>query len=535
MKPRRQSGSRNGVVLIVVLVLVMMIALAGFGFLAAMSTEYEGARLNGNMLQAQQTLASAESVLTWFSALSRKEQLALGGWYHNPGLFRGRIVEPLGPVTDASSTMTTTGLVEERPLDMDAVDDRWRFSVVTLDSGQDQNTVLRFGLQNESGKLHLANILRWDLASPGHGRTALMQLPGMTDAVADCILDWIDSDSQPREFGAENDYYQTLDRPYSAANAIPQRLAELLYVKGVTRRMLFGIQNADPMATNSQQLPETAQPGSDSNLDSSQDPSLARLGWKHFLTLNSGERNRNQSGQPRIFLNTASLAELQQQLTAVLPENIVRYILLARVYGVSLTSGSGVEPAAAAFSLTMAPAFSIASPADLIDSVIQLPASAGGIVVQSPLQSSSHDFPALVTTFFDNVTTVRESTIPGRINITSASETVLRTIPGMTPELVSQIMTLRDSLETPQADSVAWLLFRNVVSLEMFRKLFPEITVGGDVFQCEIVVHRSIGGPTLRQNLILDAASSPTKRLQWADVSESRLQYSQRLLLPSLP
>ena len=54
------SDSRRGVVLIVVLVLVMMVALAGFGFLSAMSTEYEGARLNGSMRQAQQTLASAE-------------------------------------------------------------------------------------------------------------------------------------------------------------------------------------------------------------------------------------------------------------------------------------------------------------------------------------------------------------------------------------------------------------------------------------------------------------------------------------------
>ena len=33
--------------MIVVLVLVMMVALAGFGFLSAMSTEYEAARLNG--------------------------------------------------------------------------------------------------------------------------------------------------------------------------------------------------------------------------------------------------------------------------------------------------------------------------------------------------------------------------------------------------------------------------------------------------------------------------------------------------------
>lgn len=127
----------------------------------------------------------------------------------------------------------------------------------------------------------------------------------------------------------------------------------------------------------------------------------------------------------------------------------------------------------------MAPAFSIASPADLIDSVIQLPASAGGIVVQSPLQSSSHDFPALVTTFFDNVTTVRESTIPGRINITNPRLNVFIMIPGMTPELVSHTMTLRDSLETPQADSVAWLLFRNVVSLEMFQNCFRKSPSAG--------------------------------------------------------
>ena len=527
------DGPRRGVVLIVVLVLVVMVALAGFGFLAAMSTEYEGARLNGSMLQARQTMASAESTLNWFAARSKKERDALGGSYHNPGLFRGRVVQPLAAI-GAAQTATLPGIQDEQSLAMDFTDDRWRFSVVTMDIGQDQNPVLRFGVENESSKLHLANILRWDQATPGQGRIALMRLPGMTDAVADCILDWIDADNQPREFGAENDYYQTLDRPYSVANAVPQRITELLFVKGMTRRLLLGSQNSDPMAGGNQNLQQTEFSGVDGNENFASDPAAASRGWKHFLTVHSAERNSNQSGQPRIFLNSSDLKELGQKLTAVLPENQVRYILLGRVYALKVSAGAGVEPSAAPYSSSMVPAFSIASVADLIDSTIQIPAASGGMLVQSPFQSDSPDSSALMTTLFDHVTTDPESVIRGRINISTASETVLSTLPGMTPEFTSQIVTLRDSLEVLQGDSVAWLLSRHVLDVSTFRKMFPEITTGGDVFQCEIIVHRAIGGPMLRQNLIMDAASTPVRRLQWSNLTETKLKYSHKLLLPRL-
>jgi hypothetical protein len=525
--------SRRGIVLIVVLVLVVMVALAGFGFLAAMSTEYEGARLNGSMLQARQTMASAESTLNWFAALSKKERDVLGGLYHNPELFRGRVVQPLAAI-GAAQTTTLPGIQDEQSLDVDLTDDRWRFSVVSMDIGQDQNPVLRFGMQNESSKLHLANILRWDQATPGQGRIALMRLPGMTDAVADCILDWIDADNQPREFGAENDYYQTLDRPYSVANAVPQRITELLFVKGMTRRLLLGPENSDPMAADNQSLQQTELAGVDSNESFATDPAAASRGWNHFLTVHSAERNSNQTGQPRIFLNGDNLKELEQKLTTVLPENQVRFILLARVYGLTVSAGSGVAPSAATFSSSMVPAFSIASVADLIDSTIQIPAASGGMVVQSPYQSDSPDASELLTTLLDQVTTDPESVVRGRVNISTASATVLSTLPGMTPEFTSQIVTLRDSLEVPQAESVAWLLSRNVMDASMFRKLFPEITTGGDVFQCEIVVHRAIGGPVLRQNLIMDAASTPVRRLQWTNLTETKLKYSHKLLLPRL-
>ena len=94
----------------------------------------------------------------------------MGGWYHNPALFRGRLVEPLSESVLRERRALPGEFVRKQPVALRHVDDRWRFSVVTMDVGQDQNPVLRFGMQNESSKLHLANILRWEQATPGHGR-----------------------------------------------------------------------------------------------------------------------------------------------------------------------------------------------------------------------------------------------------------------------------------------------------------------------------------------------------------------------------
>jgi hypothetical protein len=529
------DDSRRGVVLIVVLVLVMMVALAGFGFLSAMSTEYEGARLNGSMRQAQQTMTSAESTLLWFAALSERERKLLGGTYHNPAMFRGHLVEPLKePGTGTASTpLSTTPLIEE-PMSTDPafVDDRWRFSVVSLDRTPEQNSVLRFGLQNESSKLNLNTLTKWEQTSPGAGRASLMQLPGMTEAIADAILDWLDADDQTREFGAENEYYQTLDRPYRAANTVPKRLSELLFVKGVTRPLLMGISPGSDATSESSQTPA---PSIDANGDlASNNSATIGAGWVQYLTVHSAERNLNRQGQPRISLNSTGLAELEQQLTAALPENMARYILLARVYGLTTSAEpvSGAEPSAAPYASTMVAAFPIASLADLINSTVQVSSATGPIVVQSPLQSTSPEFATLMASVFDSTTVTPESVVYGRIDLQSASETVLKTIPGLTQELVTQIITQRATLDPAEAGTVAWLLSRNVLDPPTFRRVFTELTLGGNVFQCDVIVHRAIGGPMLRRNLILDAASTPPRRVYWAELTDSSLPYSQELLLP---
>jgi general secretion pathway protein K len=63
---------------------------------------------------------------------------------------------------------------------------------------------------------------------------------GEIPSIANCILDWIDTDDIPRVGGAESEYYEGLKPPYSAKNGTTDDLTELLMVRGVTEDMYWG-------------------------------------------------------------------------------------------------------------------------------------------------------------------------------------------------------------------------------------------------------------------------------------------------------
>ena len=65
----------------------------------------------------------------------------------------------------------------------------------------------------------------------------LTNLFGVSD-VADCIVDWRDSDDTPGAEGAEAEYYSALDQPYKCKNANFSTVRELLLVKGLTEDIL---------------------------------------------------------------------------------------------------------------------------------------------------------------------------------------------------------------------------------------------------------------------------------------------------------
>ncbi|MEO1984559.1 MAG: hypothetical protein ABGZ24_28930 [Fuerstiella sp.] len=513
----QKQSARRGVVLIVVLVLVAMLALAGFGFLADMTTEYEAAKINGDLLQAQQTMASAETLLLAITEQQATSLMNSEALSDDPNLFQSRVVPPIDLFRESGGELLTSV----------GSSDSWRFSVLhrlpddvtAATATVDDDTMgdlfddslqqsLTFGLQNESAKLHLGRVLEWELANPGDGSRALMQIPGMTDEAADSILDWIDPDDQPRQFGAEADYYQRLAQPYRPRNALPDTMEELLFVKGVGRGNFYG---ALGVSGQSDVQDSTA--------------------WTTYLTIHSAERNINGSGLPRLAINDdahASLDDFESQLGTFLSPEVARFIRLARMYGTMESSEPGVGPLEADIATNNAAAslYQILSLADLVGSSVQLPSSLSGStkgqLVKSPLTFDSPESLQQFRLLEERTTTVFSDVVTGRININSASEPVLSALIG-DPAIASRIVQQRMTLDAAERSSTVWLLTRQITDLPMFRRIYSHITTGGDVHSAEIVVYRRIGGPFLRRKVTIDAANDPPRRVDWVDLTERGL------------
>ena len=63
---------------------------------------------------------------------------------------------------------------------------------------------------------------------------------GQMTPVVNCILDWIDQDDSPRLQGAESEYYQSLQPPYSAKNGPIDDMSELLLIRNITPELYWG-------------------------------------------------------------------------------------------------------------------------------------------------------------------------------------------------------------------------------------------------------------------------------------------------------
>lgn len=65
------------------------------------------------------------------------------------------------------------------------------------------------------------------------------------DTIVDSIMDWRDINSLHRLNGAEEDYYSSLEKPYSCKDGPFDVIEELLLVKGITRDILYGSEDED--------------------------------------------------------------------------------------------------------------------------------------------------------------------------------------------------------------------------------------------------------------------------------------------------
>jgi hypothetical protein len=279
-----------------------------------MITHREATEHAGRQAQSRLLVDTGVDSVRRFLMQDKVTQFEAGGIYDNPMMFQAQLV-----LDDPDPNL------------------RGRFTVMApLLDAEGYPGGLRYGLENESGRINI-NALLWLESQPamqGAGRSLLMALPNMTEDVADAIMDYIDEDAEPREFGAEDEYYFELDPPYLAKNAPLDTVEELLLVRGVTPQLLFG---AD---ANRNGMLDPGEAAAAAELEATAgtvalDTSMGSMdrGWSAYLTLWSMEKNANALNEPRIFINQDDMQQLYDQLSMYLDEPWARFIVAYRQYG----------------------------------------------------------------------------------------------------------------------------------------------------------------------------------------------------------
>lgn len=293
--PRSDRKRRRAMVLIIVLIAVAALSLAALAFSALMVSEREVVVTTGRRIQATALAESGIEAARLFLSEHGDVQYSDGEWYEYAETFQGIAV-----------------------LEDDSPQGRGRFAIVApLDDSSGGG--VRFGLECESAKLNLNTLLEGDDADAARER--LLALPGMTEETADSILDWLDEDDEPREFGAEAEYYETLDTPYRPANGPLRCLEELLFVRGVTAEALYGADRNRNGRIDADESDTVALAEIDST------GTLSPQGWSAYFTLYSREKITQPDGSEKIDLNQDDAEALYSELEEALGSEWATFIV----------------------------------------------------------------------------------------------------------------------------------------------------------------------------------------------------------------
>ncbi len=530
---RRTSRRRRGMILFIVLIVVALLTLAAYTYASLMVAYRSGARISGRQLQARVLVESGADAVRFYLMQDEAGRQEAGGAFDNPLYFQ------------AIPLLQSQLLV-----------DRASFSVLSPNIDEQGNLGgVRYGLENESTRLNLNSLLLVDKVQEGAARDLLMGLPQMTEDVADAILDWIDSDDEPREYGAESEYYMMIDPPYMPKNGPLATVEELLLVRGVTPQLLFGVDTnrngmVDPHESYNLMLPGatmTSGPTTSSGNTEDAEPlnggreisggSMDR-GWSGYLTLWSAEKNTTLDGSPRIDLNMDDMQQLYDSLAEQLNEDWARFIVAYRQYGAYDGDEKGEDVGAMGdLDPSKSGKTKLTQVLDLIGKKVQIPGSDGEdpITIAPVFSDSLAEMGLYLPVLMDNVTINPETVIPGRVNVNLAPLAILRGIPGVEDEVADEIISQRMAAADESTDGSAprhetWLLTSGIVTLDQMKKLMPLVTAGGDVFRAQIVGYYEDGGVSARAEIVFDATGSVPRIVSWKDISHLGRGYPLELL-----
>ena len=543
---RQKPPARRGSILVIVLVVVALLALGAYSFSQKMIIESEATNMYGRQVQ---TRAMADSGVELVSALLGDSLDPRDiGLYHDRGQFQG--IEVL-----ANDNPALNG----------------RFSVVAPIEADPEFRQIRFGLIDESARINLNAILSLELdtadfeldtiiddGSEDGGedldrplelaqREVLMGLPGMTEEIADCILDWLDDDDDIREFGAEFEYYEGIGAPYPPRNGPIVSLDELLKIKGIDSWLLYGEDaNRNGLLDPNEDDGEARPPFDDSD-------GILAVGWNSLLSTNAREINLRADGDEKLNVNQDLLTELYDALVEEFDEETARFVVAYRMYGSTDDPETGDwsesnpqgEVTRGELNLARGDRRGIRSVYELIG--ITVTANEEGTegdqtyTYESPWSGEPGSMASYLPELLDALSVSDDPYIEGRINVNQARRDVLWGVPGLSEELVEAILVAR-AVDSETGDSSAdlqeqratsgWLVIEGLVELETMRELDPFLTSRGAVFRMQVVGHYDAGGPFTRIEAVIDASGELPKVTFVRDLTELGKGYSYQLLIP---
>lgn len=493
---RASTHPRRAMVLLVVLVVIALLSLAGYSFSELMLAEYQAAQVSGRKLQAHALADSGLEMLKTFLAQETTIINEQGGLFDNPETMQGRIV-----------------VEDENPRG------RGRFTI--LAPQLDENGILngvRFGVENESTRLNLNTLLLAEQYQENGGRTLLLSLPGMTEEIADAILDWMDADDDIREYGAEIEFYTGLEPPYAPKNGPLESVEELLLVRGVTPELLFG-----PDA-NRNGMVDSYEPDGTTVGDFDNSMGTMNRGWSAYLTLYSAESNLNPDGEAKIDLNGEDMQVLFDALSARFEPSWATYIVAYRQNGPYTGSESGEAGATGELDLSRPGRIPLTSVLDMVGTKVQVrfQGDRNSTVLESPFPNVPLAMNVYLPPLLDQAAVNTAAVIPGRININQAPRVILLGVPGMTEEIADEILSRREyevDENQNQRRHESWLMSEGIVTLAEMKVMFPFITTGGNVYRAQVVGYYDEGGPAARIETVIDTNGPLPRVVFWRDLS----------------
>ena len=349
------------------------------------------------------------------------------------------------------------------------------FSVLYGDDAVTPQT--RYGATDESAKLN-ANVATY---------TQLMDLPNMTGSIAAAIIDWRDNNEEPELEGVEGAYYAGQSHPYEIRNGPLRTLRELLLVRGVTPELLYG----EDLNTNG-----LLDPGeNDGDLSAPPDNADGRLdrGWFAYLTVYSYECNTDGTGQQRLNLKTADAGTLSGRL--MLESWAAESIVKAREQR------------------------QFEHLADLLNVTRDQSIQRGPVDADFYTRSDSEkDRPVTETIFeqiVDRLTLSDDQTLPGRININTAPQAVLATLPEVDEDLAAAIVRQRDAASG--FSSIGQLLKVSGMNRDKFAELESSVTVRSNVFRILSYGHAVSGLATATIECVVERRQDEPRVLYWLE------------------